>query len=279
MKAFSELRRAAEAIRDSDFLLITAGAGMGVDSGLPDFRGPQGFWQAYPPISKLGLTFPETSNPTWFHKNPHFIWAFFGHRYSLYKSSIPHPGFKILQSWCKAKEFFVFTSNVDGQFQKSGFSEDRIVECHGSIHYLQCSEHNLCTLDIWPMESIQVDMEKFRALEPLPGCINCGKVARPNILMFGDYGWIKDRTESQMAKLNEKLAERKWKICVIELGAGEAVYTVRGFGEHFIHRERATLVRINPEKDWETTSNIIRIESGALEGLQNLEKELIKLTS
>lgn len=250
---------------------------MGVDSGLPDFRGPLGFWRAYPPISKLGLTFPETSNPTWFHKNPHFIWAFFGHRYSLYKSTTPHPGFQILQNWCKEKEFFIFTSNVDGQFQKSGFSEDRIVECHGSIHYLQCSEYNLCTLDIWPMESVQVDMEKFKALEPLPKCINCGKVARPNILMFGDYGWIMDRTEMQMARLDEKLGLKKWKICVVELGAGEAVYTVRGLGERLVNRERATLIRINPEKDFAYNNEVIKIDAGALEGLQRLDQELNKL--
>jgi NAD-dependent SIR2 family protein deacetylase len=47
-----ELRRAAEATRSAQALLIAAGAGMGVDSGLPDFRGPEGFWKAYPPFSR-----------------------------------------------------------------------------------------------------------------------------------------------------------------------------------------------------------------------------------
>ena len=47
------LPRAAAALRNADALLFHAGAGMGVDSGLPDFRGPQGFWRAYPPMKDL----------------------------------------------------------------------------------------------------------------------------------------------------------------------------------------------------------------------------------
>jgi len=47
------LARAASALRTADALLVHAGAGMGVDSGLPDFRGPQGFWRAYPPMKDL----------------------------------------------------------------------------------------------------------------------------------------------------------------------------------------------------------------------------------
>ncbi len=57
---------AAEAIKAADALLVTAGAGMGADSGLPDFRGTQGFWRAYPIIAKLGLSFEEMTKPGWF---------------------------------------------------------------------------------------------------------------------------------------------------------------------------------------------------------------------
>lgn len=67
MSSFSaELESAAAAIRRADALLIAAGAGMGVDSGLPDFRGNDGFWKAYPPFKKLGLSFVQVANPYWF---------------------------------------------------------------------------------------------------------------------------------------------------------------------------------------------------------------------
>jgi len=60
-----QVRNAAEAVNTAQALLITAGAGMGVDSGLPDFRGKDGFWRAYPIIAKLGLSFHQMANPEW----------------------------------------------------------------------------------------------------------------------------------------------------------------------------------------------------------------------
>ena len=137
----NEVRRAAEAINAADALLVTAGAGMGVDSGLPDFRGAQGFWRAYPAIAKLGLSFEEMANPAWFKENPSLAWAFYGHRLNLYRSTFPHAGFARLLEIGRSKShgYFVFTSNVDGQFQKAGFSLEHIVECHGSIHHFQCA--------------------------------------------------------------------------------------------------------------------------------------------
>lgn len=58
-----EIQHAIQVIQAADALLIGAGAGMGVDSGLPDFRGPIGFWRAYPPLEKLGIAFEKMANP------------------------------------------------------------------------------------------------------------------------------------------------------------------------------------------------------------------------
>jgi NAD-dependent SIR2 family protein deacetylase len=135
------IRPIVEAIHAADALLITAGAGMGVDSGLPDFRGKEGFWKAYPVVAKLGLSFGQMANPAWFERDPNLAWAFYGHRLHLYRDTAPHTGFACLRDIGQKKKHgcFVFTSNVDGHFQKAGFHSDRIVECHGSIHHLQCS--------------------------------------------------------------------------------------------------------------------------------------------
>src|SRR5580698_4818950 len=92
-----QYQAAARAVRSADALLIGAGAGMGVDSGLPDFRGPEGFWKAYPPFQ--GRRFSELSTPHWFQTDPPLAWGFFGHRLNLYRAAIPHDGFHILRSW------------------------------------------------------------------------------------------------------------------------------------------------------------------------------------
>lgn len=114
------LRQATTAIREADALLITAGAGMGVDSGLPDFRGNEGFWKAYPVAARLGLSFMDLANPHWFAKDPALAWAFYGHRLNLYRRTIPHAGFATLLRWAERKPagYFVFTSNVDGHFKE-----------------------------------------------------------------------------------------------------------------------------------------------------------------
>ena len=118
-------QRAAEAILAADALLIGAGAGMGVDSGLPDFRGPEGFWRAYPAFR--GRRFEEISNPVWFQRDPEQAWGFFGHRLNLYRATAPHAGFEILRRWGESRPlgYFVFTSNVDGHFQRAGFSPEQ----------------------------------------------------------------------------------------------------------------------------------------------------------
>src|SRR5512143_1476726 len=90
-------RQAAEAIAQAEALLIGAGAGMGVDSGLPDFRGPEGFWRAYPPYRKLGLAFEDLANPRWFDDDPALAWGFYGHRLNLYRKTAPHAGFAVLK--------------------------------------------------------------------------------------------------------------------------------------------------------------------------------------
>jgi NAD-dependent SIR2 family protein deacetylase len=273
MSSFSaELESAAAAIRRADALLIAAGAGMGVDSGLPDFRGNDGFWKAYPPFKKLGLSFVQVANPYWFHSDPEQAWGFYGHRRNLYRQSKPHEGFAILRKWAERMPagYFVFTSNVDGHFQKAGFDGQRIVECHGSLEHVQCLAY--CTTEVLPAgdAAIEIDETTFRARLPLPACELCGELARPNVLMFGDGEWIESRSEEQHARYREWLRN----ICgsqlvIVECGAGTAVPTVRWECE----RLTGTLIRINVREP-HVPAGQIGLELGALEALKQLDRLL-----
>lgn len=270
-----QLRRAAQVLGAADALLVTAGAGIGVDSGLPDFRGDRGFWKAYPVAARMGLSFYDLANPEWFHRDPGLAWAFYGHRLNLYRSTPPHRGFQILLELGRRKPdgYFVFTSNVDGQFQKAGFDANRIVECHGSVHWFQCMQE--CSDLIWDAEAVElaVDEESFRALEPLPGCPKCGCLARPNILMFGDWQWNSRRTDGQSAGFRQWLngvSDRNARLVIVEAGAGQAVSTVRNMSESIAARLEATLVRINP-RDFDVPSKRhISIPLAALEGISRI---------
>jgi NAD-dependent SIR2 family protein deacetylase len=267
----AELARAAALLRDADGLLIGAGAGIGVDSGLPDFRGDHGFWRAYPPLAALGIRFVEIANPRNFDSNPELAWGFYGHRLALYRATVPHAGFAILRDLGARLKHgaFVFTSNVDGQFQRAGFGQDRVVECHGSIHHLQCTRP--CGDAIWPADAVDplIDPATCLMTPPLPRCPHCGALARPNILMFGDGRWVDARSEAQYARLDRWRAQVSNPV-VIELGAGTDVPSVRRVCE----AQGAPLVRINPREPDVRPGRGVGVALGALAALAALRAAL-----
>lgn len=264
-------QQAVHWLRQADALVIAAGAGMGVDSGLPDFRGNEGLWRAYPALRQTGLDFTRIASPAAFHRDPELAWGFYGHRLNLYRETQPHNGFEILRRWSDRKEHgsFVYTSNVDGQFQKANFHEERILECHGSLHYLQCMES--CRSDIWSATdwSPDVDAVACRLLSPLPRCPACGALARPNVLMFGDGEWISTRTDNQESRLQSWWDKVSHPV-VVELGAGTAVPTVRWFGAQL----GAPIIRINLRESEIDPDIGVGLAGPALQVLRQLDQRL-----
>lgn len=271
------IERAAEAIAACDAILVTAGAGMGVDSGLPDFRGNEGFWKAYPPYAKLGLSFIDMANPRWFDTDPAMAWGFYGHRLALYRKTKPHDGFAILRKWAAAKKHggFVFTSNVDGQFQRAGFDPDTILECHGAIDTMQCTRD--CGVGLLSADSYEpdVDEQTFRARGELPKCPRCSSLMRPNVLMFGDFGWDGSREEEQSRRFEKWLARvATSKLAIVECGAGTGVPTVRMTSERLSRALGATLIRINVREP-HVPPGQLSLPMGALEGLRGIDERLV----
>jgi len=275
------IARAAALVEDAEALLICAGAGMGVDSGLPDFRGPEGFWGAYPAARRLGLRFEELANPRWFIEEPRLAWGFYGHRLNLYRATRPHEGFSILRRWAAGAPAgaFVFTSNVDGHFQRAGFAEEQVVECHGSILHLQCSAG--CDVEPWSAAGIEVsvDFEALQAAPPLPTCPRCGGLARPNILMFGDFLWDASRSAAQEQRLQAWLAEveaSRARLAVICLGSGTAIPTVRYTAERCARGLGGGLLRINP-RDAQAPSGCLSLKTGARAGLRAIDAAMSRV--
>ena len=263
------IKKAASAIKKADALFISAGSGMNIDSGLIDF-------QAYSEslISRINKSTKNLDHPVWFDKNPRVAWAFYGHRLNLYRQTIPHQGFDKLFELGKQKQYgyFIFTSNIDGQFQKAGFNDAFIEECHGSIHYFQCVRP--CSSEIWDAsyEKVNVDLEAFEATGELPKCPNCGGIARPNVLMLGDWNWISQRSNEQGNRLQqwlETIDSLNAKLAIIEIGAGHAIPTVRLQSQRVTRSVNATLIRINP-RDHDVQEGAISIPLGAKEGVEKI---------
>jgi NAD-dependent SIR2 family protein deacetylase len=249
---------------------------MGVDSGLPDFRGDQGFWNAYPMYERLNLSFIQAANPEHFSRDPLFGWGFYGHRTNLYRSTVPHHGFALLRTWIERfkLDHFVVTSNVDGQFQKASFAEERILEVHGSIHHLQCTLP--CSQNIWPNRTeIEVDQATMRAATA-PECPRCQRVARPNILMFGDCSWLHQRTLLQEERFDNFIQRYQDKqLVVIEMGAGSAIPTIRNLSEQLGRQQQTRVLRINPREP-QIDAPHLAFAMGAVAALNKIETKLPK---
>jgi NAD-dependent SIR2 family protein deacetylase len=215
------------------------------------------------------------ASPQTFETDPALAWGFYGHRLNLYRATKPHAGFGILREWGERMPFGygVFTSNVDGHFHRAGFDTKRLVECHGSIHHLQCSAP--CSTAIWPADDFkpEVDAENCQLVNELPRCPWCGSLARPNILMFGDGAWQDGRSSAQETYLRNWL-DGVQRLVVVELGAGSAIPSVCHFSHELVGRHGARLVRINPREATVPMARDVSIAAPALASLLAIEATL-----
>jgi len=134
-----------------------------------------------------------------------------------------------------------------------------------AIHHLQCLDR--CTDAIWTASDFApvVDFDNCRMISDMPLCPECGALARPAILMFGDWDWADWRMRLQLARLSDwqRKVERT---VVIEIGAGSAIATVR----HFSNTQAAPLIRINPT-EWQVfRQGCVGIPTNALEGIRGI---------
>lgn len=261
------IARARRLLRSADALVIAAGAGMSADSGLPTFRGNDGFWKAYPALGQRGASFAEIASPATFEEDPQLAWGFYGHRLSMYRDAAPHAGYALLRGLARTLEHgaFVVTTNVDGHFQRAGFAEDTVWEMHGTLHRLQCLAP--CRGDLWSADGFNpdVDHQACRLRNAVPRCPACGAVARPNVLMFGDVGWVPDRTDAQERRF-ERFAARVTHPVVLEIGAGTALPSLRRLS----HDLGWPMVRVNLDAPDVAARQGIGLRMSALNAIREL---------
>ena len=144
---------------------------------------------------------------------------------------------------------------------------------------MECNAPASAASGSFPGESydVEIDPESMRAIHPLPSCPRCGALIRPNILMFGDWGWDSQRTDRQtrrMASWIDSLDDAR--LVVIECGAGQAVPTVRITCENMARELGGTLVRINPREP-DVPAGHFSLPMNALEALLALDARMTAL--
>ena len=256
------IQKAAELIKNADAIAIFAGAGMCVDSGLEQYRGNDGIWTKSLNIDNQEINYIELMNHHAFESKADKAWAFIGSLIDKYNKTTPHIGFSKLLDLVNNKTHFIITSNCDEHFQKAGFDETKLFECHGSMYYMQCTECN--TKEIWKTPEIKSELL-------IPKCPNCGSNCRPNIFLFNDWSWISTRSIHQQLRYNKWQKDVKAKyenIVAIEIGAGETIRTIRNASENFC-RTDFPLIRINPN-DFDKNDSSLTIPLGAYNAISNI---------
>lgn len=186
------IQQCADLIADAERVLFLTSAGMSADSGIPTFRDKEGYWKNFPPFKDKGLEAQELASP-WAFENvlPH-AWAFYEWRRRNAHENRPHTGYDIINRWINTRfeDAFVHTTNTDGYHIISGTPRDLVKEVHGSMWRLQCLRP--CSRDFWDEPAVPLCDLDYDTMEAsnYPKCQQCGGIARPHILMFGDWDYV-----------------------------------------------------------------------------------------
>jgi NAD-dependent deacetylase len=239
------LSEAVAAIRKAKNLLALSGAGISAESGVPTFRGENGWWRRH--------RAEELATPEAFARDPKLVWEWYEERREGIAACQPNAAHRVLASWeDRFDSLFVVTQNVDGLHQRAG--SKRMVELHGNIWQTRCTREGTIA------ENHQVPLP---ALPPV--CPACGALLRPNIVWFGEG---LPRAALQKA---EELAEACDVMLVI--GTSALVYPAADLPVLALEHG-ACVIEINPDQTQLSDSVSIRLEEAAGKALSRIDSAL-----
>ena len=211
MAVSTELDTVASWLRDARQIVVLTGAGISTESGIPDFRGPQGLWTKNPEAEKTAtlryyVSDPEIRKKAWQNRLRSEMWQ-----------AEPNAGHRALADLeRKAALHTLVTQNVDGLHQAAGTSPERVIEIHGNVHEVKCLS---CSFR-GPMPET---LERVRAGEEDPHCLGCGGILKSATISFGENLVPADLDRAQRAAQDSHL--------FLAVGSSLTVYPAAGLPE------------------------------------------------
>ncbi len=160
-------------IAEANRVVVLTGAGISTDSGIPDFRGPQGVWTKNPLAEKMSdiryyVADPEVRKLSWQNRLASPAWT-----------ARPNGGHLALaQLEKRGKLHALITQNIDGLHQRAGIPAEKVIEVHGTLHYAMC-------LSCGWRGDMQIVLARVRAGEQDPACTECGGILKSDTISFG----------------------------------------------------------------------------------------------
>jgi NAD-dependent deacetylase len=160
-------------LRSARATVALTGAGISTESGIPDFRGPQGVWTRDPAAERLSdirhyVADPDLRRIAWQRRLDHPGWQA--------RTNAGHRALAELER--KGRLSLLVTQNIDGLHQLAGTSSERLVEIHGTMREVVC-------LDCGDRGPMARTLDRVRAGEPDPACLRCGGVLKSATISFG----------------------------------------------------------------------------------------------
>jgi NAD-dependent deacetylase len=162
-----------EWMSSSTRIVALTGAGISTESGVPDFRGPQGVWTTNPKAERLSnihsyMSDPEVRRLAWQQRLSHPAWH-----------AEPNAGHRALAELERTNKLHaLITQNIDGLHQKAGNSPDKVIEVHGTVREFTC-------MSCGKRGPMPVVLERVRAGEEDPPCLDCGGILKSATISFG----------------------------------------------------------------------------------------------
>jgi len=160
-------------VDDAERIVVLTGAGISTESGIPDFRGPQGVWTRNPLAEKLSnihyyMADPDVRKAAWQSRLEHPAWTA--------KPNAGHLALATLEK--RGKLHALITQNIDELHQMAGNSPEKVIEVHGTVRKVVCMECGMTA----PMQKA---LDRVRAGEDDPPCRDCGGILKSATISFG----------------------------------------------------------------------------------------------
>lgn len=230
-------------IKDAQKIVFVTGSGISQESGIPTFRGKDGFWRKYDPMKLATIDA--------FYENPKLVWEWYEDRRQNILSTKPNDGHKAISELERYFQVTVLTQNIDGLHQRAGSS--KVLELHGSIIRIKCTG---CKFQ-------ENTTRKFKELPPR--CI-CGNILRPDVVWFG---------ESLPQQVWQEAMEQA-SLCDLMIIVGTSlVVSPANTLPLFAKQNNAKLIEINPESTPMSDQMDLSIRDSSANALPQLV-ELVK---
>jgi len=191
-----------EFVRGTGKLTVLTGAGISAESGIPTFRGPEGYWT----IGSENYAPQEMATQAMFSRKPREVWEWYLYRLGICLQAQPNAGHLSLVEMERllGERFQLITQNIDGLHLKAGSSLDQTFHIHGLISWVRCQAE--CSRTLYPLPPKAAEAAGKAIQEPLDEhlkCPRCGQWLRPHVLWFDecyDEGYFKLHSAMKAAR-------------------------------------------------------------------------------